>query len=343
MNSTTSRQITVAEMAPHIHSFLPGENKVNKLVEWLKNWIEASLNAGKIKPYDMLPPKGDLACHIGVSQGTVQNVFRIIEDEGIIESKQRIGTYIKNKNSKIKKLTSKRELAVEIIKKYIIDDNYKTGDYLLSTRKIAKITGITDSTVRMAIISIVSSGILKKEGKHYIVQNLDYKTGNIKSKTLVEKIAEEIKKYVETELKQGDKLPSNTTLTKKFNVSIKTIHDAIKLLSKQGIVYTRRGRYGTIVLGDSSELYYYEKIEYKIRNYIIKNSKVGDKLPTIKTFSKMFQISGKTVKKALDNLAGDGYIMFTRGRYGGTFVMDIPQTSGEAYKWLAINSDYVSN
>ena len=57
----------------------------------------------------------------------------------------------------------------------------------------------------------------------------------------------------------------------------------------------------------------------------------------------MFQISGKTVKKALDNLAGDGYIMFTRGRYGGTFVMDIPQTSGEAYKWLAINSDYVSN
>ena len=27
------RQITVAEMAPHVHSFLAGENKVNKISE----------------------------------------------------------------------------------------------------------------------------------------------------------------------------------------------------------------------------------------------------------------------------------------------------------------------
>ena len=55
----------------------------------------------------------------------------------------------------------------------------------------------------------------------------------------------------------------------------------------------------------------------------------------------MYKTSEKTVKKALDNLAEDGYLMFMRGRYGGTFVMDIPQAKGEAYKWLAINSDYV--
>ena len=54
-----------------------------------------------------------------------------------------------------------------------------------------------------------------------------------------------------------------------------------------------------------------------------------------------YQISEKTIKKALDNLAEDGYLTFTRGRYGGTFVMDIPQTSEEAYKWLAISNDYI--
>lgn len=54
-------------------------------------------------------------------------------------------------------------------------------------------------------------------------------------------------------------------------------------------------------------------------------------------------LAQKTIKKALDNLAEDGYLTFTRGRYGGTFVTDIPQSVNEAYKWLAISSDYVSN
>jgi hypothetical protein len=45
----------------------------------------------------------------------------------------------------------------------------------------------------------------------------------------------------------------------------------------------------------------------------------------------------------LDNLAEEGYLSFYRGRYGGTFVMDIPQATAEAYKWLAISEGYMSN
>ena len=56
-----------------------------------------------------------------------------------------------------------------------------------------------------------------------------------------------------------------------------------------------------------------------------------------------YETSEKTIKKALDNLAEEGYIAFSRGRYGGTFVLDIPQSSGEAYKWLAISTDYMTN
>ena len=51
----TENRITVADMAPHIHSFLPNENKVEKLTNWLANWIDLSLDCGKIKPYDFLP------------------------------------------------------------------------------------------------------------------------------------------------------------------------------------------------------------------------------------------------------------------------------------------------
>ena len=115
------RKITLAEMVPHIHSFAVNENKVDKLTAWLRSWIKASLESGKISEYDLLPTKAEFAYHICVSQGTMQNVFRNLENEGIVESKQRIGTYIKPKNAKQKseKLTSKRELIVEDLKKYI--------------------------------------------------------------------------------------------------------------------------------------------------------------------------------------------------------------------------------
>ena len=81
----------------------------------------------------------------------------------------------------------------------------------------------------------------------------------------------------------------------------------------------------------------------KIRHYIASNCSVGAKLPSIAKLTEEYNVSAKTVKKALDNLAEDGYVTFSRGRHGGTFVIDIPQGVNEAYRWLAISSDYVSN
>ena len=41
MSQTNSpRRMTVSEMAPHIHVFLPNENKAVKVSEWLINWIK---------------------------------------------------------------------------------------------------------------------------------------------------------------------------------------------------------------------------------------------------------------------------------------------------------------
>lgn len=333
------RRITVAEMAPHIHSFLPNENKVKKIACWLRDWIETGLKSQKIEPDDLLPAKGDLACHIGVSQGTVQSAYRMVEDLGLVESKQRIGTYIKGSKT-TEKLTSKRELAITIVKKFLLENNYQTGDKIISIRELSRITGISNTTLVTAFSHLVSHGVLEKKNNSFILLHEDLNIENIETKTLVEKVAENIKHYV-LNLSAGDKLPSNIELAKKFNVSVKTIHDAIKLLSKEGLLHTRRGRYGTSISKDNSELYHYEKIEQKIRQYITENAQVGDKLPSIKEFSKLYNTSEKTVKTALNNLAEDGYLTFTRGRYGGTFVMDIPQGVNEAYKWLAINSEYI--
>ncbi len=335
-----ARRITVAEMAPHVHSFLPNENKVKKIADWLAHWIKTGLESQKIEPCDLLPSKGDLACHIGVSQGTVQSAYRIVEDLGLVESKQRIGTYIKDSAKKVEKLTSKRELAIAIIKKYLSENNYKVGDKIVSIRELARTTGISNTTLITAISNLVSEGILEKKNNSFIILVPDFDIEEVETKTLVEKIAESIRLFAQN-LSAGDKLPPNTELAKRLNVSVKTIHDAIKLLAKEGLLHTRRGKYGTTVSNENTELYHYEKVEQKIRQYISENSEVGDKLPSIKEFATLYNISEKTVKKALDNLAEDGYLTFTRGRYGGTFVMDIPQGVNEAYKWLAINSEYI--
>ena len=346
LQNYTQRRITVAEMSPHVHSFLIGENKVNKISDWLINWIKKSLSTKSIKPYDLLPLKEDLAFHIGVSKGTIQNVFRVIEDYGLVESKQKIGTYIKPANSDNlnEKLTSKREMAVDIIKQFLKLNDYKNGDLIPTTRMLSKLIDISVATIRVAIGSLITEGVIKKEGNAFIIRNMNFDIQNVEVQTLVEKTAHNLKQYINLECKVGDKLPANFDLSKKFRVSVKTIHDAIKLLSKEGILYTRRGQYGTIVVDNKEiiESYCYEKIELKLRDYIVKNCQIGDKLPAIAKFAQEYSVSAKTIKKALDNLADEGYITFTRGRYGGTFVMDIPQIN-ETYKWLALNPAYTSS
>ena len=299
------RQISVAEMAPHVHSFLSGENKVNKISTWLIEWIKNNLKSKKIKPFDKLPAKADLAFHTGVSIGTIQNVFRFVEDSGLIESKQKIGTYIKDpkKVQNIEKLTSKRELAVEIIKKHIVEDGYRCGVCLASTRKLASLTGMSTATIRIAIGSLMSEGILEKVGNAFVIRAIDFEIDEVKTQTLVEKIAEQLRKYVVQNFGVGEKLPTNMELAEKFNVSIKTIHDAIKILSKEGLLHSRRGQYGTIVVNpeEKIELYHYEEIELKIKHYITQKCEVGTKLPSIGEFAEFFNVSPKTIKKALDN------------------------------------------
>lgn len=342
------RKIQLSEMTPHVHSFAPRENKVEKLSKWIISWIVMSLNKGKIKPHDLLPSKSELACHIGVSLGTMQNVFRFVEDAGYIESKQKLGSFIKDRTRKqVEKLTSKKDLAADSIKKYMKKNRMMAGDTLIPTRDLAIVIGVSTATVRAAIMSLVVQGVLEKKKSSFVLTGRSFRVNNVLAETLVEKVAITIKKYIAENLKPGDKLLSNKELSKKFKISLKTVHDAVKLLAKEGVVYTRRGQYGTIVMSitdrTNPKQYNYEQIEKKIRQYIIENCKSGDKIPAIKTLAKEYSTSEKTVKKALDNLASDGYITFVRGRYGGTFVMEVPTSDKESYTWLALNSDYAED
>lgn len=348
------------------------DSKSHIIAQWLMGWIDEDLASGKVKANDLLPSKNDFAYLLGVSVGTVQNAFRNLEDKGYVESKQRIGTLIRNREiggCNMRKLTSKREFAIAEIKKFIVGSKIKQGGMLPSSRTLSALIGCSSNTTRSALEYLCSVGVLihnpkasKDSGWQVAVLNFDKKRGNasVSRATLVDKVEDDLKRFIDSNLKVGDKIPAHSELAGLLNVSIKTIHDALKPLIDDGILLARRGRYGTTVIKLPSEatnrqdsfatsifapakdtaFYYYEKTQNSIKKMIAEHYEIGSKLPSILELSKEMDLSPNTIRKAFHNLAKEGYLVFSRGRYGGTFVADIPETGEETFKWLAVNPQY---
>ena len=176
--------------------------------------------------------------------------------------------------------------------------------------------------------------------------------------SLAQKIEKEIESYIEQNCKVNEKLPTLTFFSKKYNVSIKTVNDAIKALSTRKILTPYRGRYGTIITrmpsatmlerkedsifatARDTQVYFYEKVQTHIKQLIVANYSIGSKLPSIAELAKELDVNSNTIRRALKYLEEDGYVTFERGRYGGTFVTGIPEEN--SYKWLAVNPQYVA-
>ncbi len=342
------------------------ESKAITIAKWLMSWIDSDRN---IQPNFLLPSKPELAYLLGVSIGTIQNALRYIEDFGYVESKQCIGTIIRDRSKKensIRKLTSKREIAISAIKKYIIENKFEIGQTLPSSRNISSHIGCSANTTRLALEYLSTVNILEHKFKNsnengWIVKSIDFSLDDIAEEniSLVKKVEKDLKDYITENLKTGDRLPAHEALSKQLSVSIKTIHDALKILIDEGILLARRGRYGTTVVkmpddknipikketsifapAPDTAFYYYEKTQNHIKKLIAENYEIGSKLPSIIELSKQLDLSPNTIRKAFHNLAKEGYLAFSRGRYGGTFVIDIPETDEQAFKWLAVNPKY---
>lgn len=349
------------------------DSKAIAIGNWLIDWIETDFKANKIKETDLIPKKADLAYHLGVSIGTMQNAFRYVEDKGYVESKQCIGTMIrdwKKAATTVRKLTSKRDITIDLIKKYILDKKIKIGQKLPSSRTLATSIGSSANTTRLALEHLCSSGIIEHNYKasnesNWIIKSTSFSAPKTKldisnNVTLVEKVEADLENYITKNLKVGDKLPAHEELSTELKVSIKTIHDALKALIKKNILLARRGRYGTTVIkmpndsvfspkketsifasAQETAFYNYEKTQNHIKALIADKYEIGSKLPSIIELSKELDLSPNTIRKAFNNLAQEGYLRFSRGRYGGTFVIDIPDTTTQSFKWLAVNPKYV--
>ncbi|MBQ7450064.1 GntR family transcriptional regulator [bacterium] len=365
-------KIEISDLPKEVPDYKNSAESKEALTEkWLTNWIKDAIKNKKIKTYSLLPIKSKLAYYLGVSIGTVQNAIRYMEDKGIVESKQRIGTYIISGEKKVSvphKLTGKRDLTIKQLLYFIVDNELNIGDKIPSIRSMAKMLSLSTNTVRLSIEHLVSKGILKTNIKDkeifYTVEKIPEIKGNLKleTRTLASKIEEEILKFIKENFKAGDKFLTHHELAKKFNVSVKTTHDAIKTLINKGYLVSRRGQYGTIVVKTSQKeslmpkpemtifapaaqaaIYRYEKIKNYIKQIITQEFDLGEKLPSMQDLAKRTEVSTNTIKKALHDLAKEGYIGFSRGRYGGSFVINIPENQeSAAFRWLAVSKKYVT-
>ena len=141
-NKTNIKKINLQKLnltAPDLKN--PKESKATVISKWMSLWIEKALKENLIKPNMLMPSKAEFAYFLGVSVGTIQNAIRNLEDLGYVESKQRIGTLIRGKQpaeSAIRKLTSKREMAIAAIINFITSNKMKAGSILPSSRATRK-------------------------------------------------------------------------------------------------------------------------------------------------------------------------------------------------------------
>lgn len=337
------------------------KEKLSAIIDWLENIIRIELNSITINDNILMPKKRDLAEFLEVGIGTVQNAYRCLEDKGLLASKQCVGTFIVFENDlKILKSTSKKDVAFNMVKKHLKKKGLEVGDELKSIRYYAKKIKVSPSIIlqvfkQMEELNIIENKLgkrfLKERGTSFVTENHD---------TLVDKIYLELKDYIIQNLKIGDKVPSISNLVEKYNVSMKTIHSSIKKLSDEGVLMSLAGRYGTTVVripldnvlyqkpetsifASSKETYYYhyERILSIIRKMIVDNFGIGSKLPSISELSLLLDVNPNTIRKSFEVLKQEGIVTSVRGRYGGTFVLEMPDLEAEqSYQWLAVNSDF---
>lgn len=334
----------------------------DKKLESIVIWLIDILSEIDIDSNILMPQKANMAKLLKVGLGTVQNAYRRLEDKGLLLSKQCVGTFLipEGSDKNIKKLTSKKDKIFSEFKEYILKSDLKVGDKLKSVRYYSKRINISTALVLQIFNQLEADNIVENVKGERVIKSLDFKVLANKKETLCDKIYSELKVYIADNFKIGDKLPAISVLSEYFNVSPKTVYSVIKLLQKDGVLKPRSGRYGTVItkipddkvfyqkpetsiFAPSSEMfrYHYEKILNTIRKMIYDNFEIGSKLPSISELSLLLDVNPNTVRKCFDVLRAEGVVTSVRGRYGGTFVVELPDIdSVQTYQWLAVNTDF---
>ncbi|WP_052269736.1 winged helix-turn-helix domain-containing protein [Streptomyces sp. MUSC 125] len=160
------------------------------------------------------------------------------------------------------------------------------------------------------------------------------------------------------EFAPGEKLPSARVLQERFGIASSTVHNALRVLKGEGLVYSVMGR-GSYVrdwinepatdapaareAGESASRIDpedprppYVKVAEALRAQIHSGElPPGQKLPTARELQQIFGIASATAQNALRVLKDEGLIYSVHGR--GVFVRKLPPAQDAALRWDRAN------
>lgn len=106
-----------------------------------------------------LPSKSTLAKYFGVSISTIERALRALRQEGLIETRQGMGTYVTG--------TGDRRPTVERLADYIL--TFEPGEMIPTEVELAQHIGVSRTTLRFAIAHLEGQGLLGRCGQRRLV------------------------------------------------------------------------------------------------------------------------------------------------------------------------------
>ncbi len=182
------------------------------------------------------------------------------------------------------------------IRHRIEDGTYRPGVDLPAAAQLAAEFGVSLRTIKRALIELDRLGLTGgRQGRPRIVLDARH-PGRSRYEGVTETIREDIRSG---ELAAGGRLPSETELVARFQVSRTTVREALAALETAGEVIQRAGRRYVAGAGEGSDLAY-ERVAAALRQEISTGRlTAGEKLPGELRLAALHGVSRPTVRQAL--------------------------------------------
>lgn len=120
--------------------------------------IAAEIDAGRLKPGDLLPSELDLGAQYGVGRTTARAAIRLLRDQGRVETVHAKGTYVTGEKTSAPVPPSRR--LVEDLREAITSGHLKPGDPLPSEQELMDTYGLAAITITIALRKLRQEGLV---------------------------------------------------------------------------------------------------------------------------------------------------------------------------------------
>lgn len=262
---------------------------------------------------------------------------------------------IKNKNEPLIETIS--GLIIDFVKKGLEQNRFKKNTLLPPVDDIAKLLGVSKSTIQVCIRNICNLGYLTNVARFGNVINtsdnmdLSNTKRHLKNHVAIIKVKELI---LENNLVVGDLLPSTKILSNYMEINEGNVRSVLSYLMVEGFVtrkFKNKKEYSWVITSiDFSKIEKHdsknieiinEKVLEQLKEYVEMNYSTGENLPSRIYFINKFSCNTVSIKYAYDKLIEDNIIAYKRGCMGAYVLCKPSQknASGKEYDIFASAQD----